>query len=79
MEETIITFGRRAATIQTKNGQQFYAPCRQLSIFVIYDLLKEGVPITVIFDIDKTRYAGHAHSIPRYYAINVKLKNIIFL
>jgi hypothetical protein len=97
MEGTIITFGRRAATIQTKNGQQFYAPCRQLSSFVINDLLKEGVPLTVIFDIDKMRYAGHTHTpryaghthsrprhtghthTPRYYAINVELKNIIFL
>ena len=97
MEGTIITFGRRAATIQTKNGQQFYAPFRQLSSFVINDLLKEGVPLTVIFDIDKTRFEGHTHShfytrhtystrytrhihsTPRYYAINVELKNIIFL
>jgi hypothetical protein len=89
MEGTIITFGRRAATIQTKNGHQFYAPCQQLSSFVINDLLKEGVPLTVIFDIDKTRHAGHTHSrprhaghthsTPRYYALNVELKNIIFL
>lgn len=97
MEGTIITFGRRAATIQT-NGQQFYAPCRQLSSFVINDLLKEGVPLKVIFDIDKTRFeghthstrharyrhsrpcnTGHTHSTPRYYALNVELKNIIFL
>jgi len=42
MEGTIIAFGRRASTIQT-------------------------------------RFAGHTHSIPRYYAINVELKNIIFL
>ncbi len=78
MEGTIIAFGRRAATIQT-NDQQFYAPYQQLSIFVINDLLKGGVPLTVLFDIDKTRFAGHTHAIPRYYAINVELKNIIFL
>ena len=79
MEGTIITYGRIAATIQTENGQQFYAPFEELSNFVIDDLSNELIPLNVTFKIDKKRYAGHTHSIPRYYALNVEIKDILFL
>jgi hypothetical protein len=74
---TIITFGQRAATIQTENKQQFYAPCEQLSRFVISDLLKEGVPLSVVFKIDYTRHSGHANHIPRYFALNIELIDLV--
>jgi len=79
MEGTIITFGRKAATIQTEDGHQFYAQIKELSKFVIDCILKALIPLTVTFKIDKSRYAGHSHSIPRYYALNVETKNILFL
>ena len=84
MKGQIITFGQRAATIQTDEGHQFYAPCEELSRYVINDLLKNGAYLNVTFKIDKTRTAGHSKSIPssksipRYYATHVELQDILF-
>ena len=79
MNGTIISFGRRAATIQVESGQQFYAPCAQMSVFVIYDLISECVPLSVTFDVDTTRTEGDASGIPRYYAMNVEVRDIVVL
>ena len=76
---TIITYGSKAATIQTENKHQFYAPFKELSCFVIDDILNELLPLNVTFKIDKKRYSGRVFSIPRYYALNVEVKDIIFL
>ena len=79
MKGKIIPFGQRAATIQTDEGHQFYAPCEELSRYVIRDLLKHGADLNVTFGVDKKRIAGHANSIPRYYATNVELEDILFV
>ena len=79
MKGTIITFGQRAATIQIESGQQFYAVATELSRFVIYELLKNGAHLPVTFDVDNTRSEGVSSGMPRYYAKNVELKDILFL
>lgn len=79
MQGIIITFGQRAATIQIDTGQQFYAPCDQMSLFVIHELLSNGPNLPVSFSVDDTRTAGIASGMPRYYAKNVELKDILFL
>tara|TARA_B110000008_G_C16919892_1_gene544261 strand:+ start:184 stop:423 length:240 start_codon:yes stop_codon:yes gene_type:complete len=79
MQGTIITFGRRAATIQIESGQQFYAPCAQMSLFVIHELLTNGPHLPVTFAVDDTRTAGVASGMLRYYAQNVELKDILIL
>ena len=62
-----------------KTNQRLNAQIKELSKFVIDCILKALIPLTVTFKIDKSRYAGHSHSIPRYYALNVETKNILFL
>tara|TARA_B110000967_G_C18830475_1_gene533798 strand:+ start:507 stop:746 length:240 start_codon:yes stop_codon:yes gene_type:complete len=79
MKGTIITFGSKAATIQTENKQQFYAPFEELSNILMGNLSNELIPLNVTFKIDKKRYSGHVFSIPRYYALNVEVKDILFL
>lgn len=79
MQGIIITFGQRAATIQIESGQQFYAPCAQMSLFVIHELLTNGPHLPVTFAADDTRFEGIASGMPRYYAKNVELKDILVL
>ena len=79
MQGTIITFGQRAATIQIESGQQFYAPCAQMSLFVIHELLTNGPHLPVTFAVDDTRFEGIASGMQRYYAKNVELKDILVL
>jgi len=79
MQGIIITFGRRAATIQIDTGQQFYAVSTELSRFVIHELLTNGPHLPVTFSVDDTRTAGIASGMPRYYAKNVEVRDILFL
>jgi len=67
----IITCGKKAAAIQTKEGPQYYAPLEDISPQVLEDIYT-----WVSFRVDKTRYEGKTHYGPRYYAYNVNL--IIF-
>tara|TARA_B100000780_G_C21061349_1_gene426604 strand:- start:389 stop:616 length:228 start_codon:yes stop_codon:yes gene_type:complete len=75
MEGKIITFGTKAATIQTASKQQFYAPAIELNARVVALLYTQGTPVTVTFIIDKTQFSGHSNEQPRYYAQQVKLIN----
>jgi len=62
----IITRGKKAVTIQTKEGSQYYAPLEDIAPHVLKDICN-----VVCFEVDKTRYEGKTHAGPRYYAYNV--------
>ena len=64
----IITSGKKAATIQTREGEQYYAPLEDIS-----DQVLENIYTWVCFKIDKTRHEGKTRYGPRYYAYDVNL------
>ena len=76
MKGTIITFGKKAATIQTENKEQYYAPFESIEDFIFANL-ETDMPILVTFDIDMTQYSGRSNGKPRYYAKNVQLRDIV--
>ena len=73
----IITYGRYAITIQTEEKKQyigFFEYCDDNVIDQIGHPLKN---INVVFDIDRTRFSGETIYGKRYYALNVKLSDLI--
>ena len=76
MKGTIITFGKKAVTIQTEDKEQYYAPFENMDA-LIFANLETDLPILVTFDIDTTQYSGHSNGKPRYYAKNVQLRDIV--
>lgn len=69
---TVITFGKKALTIATDDGNQYYAPADELAPCVIHKLQWPVKPFAVLFDVDKTRVSGVTLAGPRYYAMSVK-------
>lgn len=76
MKGIIIAFGEKAATIQTENKDQYYAPFEHMDDLIVANL-EADMPIFVIFDVDKSQHAGHSNNKPRYYAKNVQLQDIV--
>jgi len=64
----VVAFGKKALTISTKDGNQFYAPAVELSPLVIDKLRWPVERFLVSFQVDKTRLCGETLSGPRYYA-----------
>ena len=77
MKGFVITFGRKALAIQTKNNTQYYAPLYEVEDIILANL-NTSMPIYVVFDEDKTQYAGHSNGKPRYYAKNVRLQDVVY-
>ena len=72
----IITYGRKAVTIQNNKILQFYVPINILNEN-ISDLLTEPfTPIFVSFIIDYTKMCGKTKYGPRYYAYDVELEYV---
>jgi len=76
MQGDIITFGKKAATIQTKTKDQFYAPFENMDDLLLVHL-DTAMPIRVTFDIDDSLCSGHSNNKPRYYAKNVQLQDMV--
>lgn len=73
----IITFGRKAITIQTKEKIQYIANFEDCSEGVLEMLSHKFDSNVIMFDIDKSRFSGKSKYGKRYYAINVKLYELI--
>ena len=73
----IITFGKKAATIQNDNKEQFYAPLENLEELIIPFLHQNYIPLYVSFYININEFSGHSNNKKRYFAYNVKLIDII--
>jgi len=65
---TVVAFGKKALTISTEDGNQFYALAEDLSPLVIGKLCWPIKRFLVSFEVDKTRICGETLSGPRYYA-----------
>ena len=76
-EGKIITFGKKAVTIQNDNKEQFYAPLENLEELIIPFLHHHYIPLYVSFDINFNNFSGHSNNKKRYFANNVKLVDII--
>lgn len=79
----IISFGKCAATIQD-NTQQYYASYRELNRDVMNSLLvqsptKKMEPVLVTFGVDTSRHSGISYNSPRYFATDVRLRDVIYL
>lgn len=76
---TIITYGKKAVTIQDEKKEQFYAPFDNIEDLILPFLTYPLKPIHVTYDIDYTNYSHQSNKKKRYYAINVKiLDTVIF-
>jgi len=73
----IITFGKKAVTIQNDNKEQFYAPLENLEELIIPYLHQHYIPLYVSFYININEFSGHSNNKKRYFAYNVKLADII--
>lgn len=73
----IITFGKKAVTIQNDNKEQFYAPLENLEDLIIPFLHNKTIPLYVSFDINYNNFSGQSNNKKRYFAYNVKLADII--
>ena len=78
-EGKIITYGKKAVTIQNKDKEQFYAPFEELEEIILPFLKYPFNPICVTYDIDYSNYSGEIMKKKRYYANNVKLINKIII
>lgn len=75
----IITYGKKAATIQNEKKEQFYAPFDNMEELILPFLRYPLKPIHVTYDIDYNNYSNECNNKKRYYAINVKiLDTVIF-
>ena len=73
----IITFGKKAVTIQNDNKEQFYAPLENLEELIIQFLHQHYIPLYVSFYVNINEFSGHSNNKKRYFAYNVKLADII--
>jgi len=73
----IITFGKKAVTIQNDNKEQFYAPLENLEDLIIPFLHHQSIPLYVSFDINYNNFSGQSNNKKRYFAYNVKLVDVI--
>jgi len=64
----IITQGKRAVVIQTKEGPQYYALLEDVAPQAL-----EETWVTVRFRVDRTKWEGRTHAGPRYHAYDVDL------
>ena len=78
-EGIIITYGRKAVTLQNKDKEQFYAPFEELEELILPFLTYPFKPIHVSYEIDYSNYSGEIMKKKRYYANNVKLINTIII
>ena len=78
-EGRILTYGKKAVTIQNKQKNQFYAPINEVEDLIIPFLRYPLHPIYVTYDIDYNNYSGEANGIKRYYAYNVKIIDSIIV
>ena len=75
----IITYGKKAATLQNKDKEQFYAPFGELDEMILYLLKYPFLPIQVTYKVDYNNYSYENNGKKRYYAYNVKMINIIII
>ena len=73
----IITFGKKAITIQTKEKIQYIANFEDYSEGILEMLSHNFYSNLIMFDIDKSRFSGETKYGKRYYAINVKFYELI--
>lgn len=73
----IITFGKKAITIQTKEKNQYIANFEDCSEGILEMLSHNFYSNVIMFDIDKSRFSGETKYGKRYYAINVKFYELI--
>jgi len=73
----IITYGKKAVTIQNDKKEQFYAPLKNLEEQIFSFLYQQYLPIYVNFDINYKNFSGKSNNKKRYFAYNVKLADII--
>ena len=78
-EGRILTYGKKAVTIQNKEKNQFYAPINDIEDLIIPFLREPMHAIYVTYDIDYNNYAGEANGKKRYYAYNVKIIDSIII
>jgi len=74
----VLTFGKKALTVQTPDNKQYYVPFEDLDESFVNDtneLLIYGLPVK--FDIDYTRFSGKSNGNKRYYAKNIVIE-IVF-
>ena len=74
-EGKIITFGKKAVSIQNNNKEQFYAPIENLEELIIPFLSESYIPICVNFDINYNKSEGKSNNKNRYYVYNVKISD----
>ena len=75
-EGKIITFGKKAVTIQNDNKEQFYAPLENLEDLIIPFLHHPYTPLYVSFNINYKKFSGQSNNKKRYFAYNVKLSGV---
>lgn len=74
-EGKIITFGKKAVTIQNDKKEQFYAPIENIEELIIPFLSESYIPIYVSFEINYNNFEGQSNDKKRYYAYNVKISD----
>ena len=78
-EGKIITYGKKAVTIQNKDKEQFYAPFEELEDLIIPFLKYPFNTIHVTYEIDYNNYSHENNRKKRYYAANVKIIDTVII
>lgn len=75
----IITYGKKAVTIQTEGGHQFYGPKENIKDDSLINCLTNGIGfIPVKFMVDYEQYSGKTKYGKRFYAYDIKLDVLVF-
>ena len=74
----ILTYGKKAISIQNENKEQFYAPYENIHEDVL-NLINSYSRLEVKFKINYELYSGSIKNKKRFYAYDVKLSNIIII
>lgn len=74
----ILTYGKKAITIQDITKQQYYGPFNDVDNDVV-SLLDKHIKLSVIFKVDYENYSGYIKGKKRYYAYNVRLEDTIVI
>ena len=70
--------GKKAVTIQTEGGNQYYGPIEDIKDEQILDCLANNIGfIPVKFSLDLTKYSGVTNFGKRYYAYNIEFDMVI--
>ena len=74
----VLTYGKKAVTIQKINKEQFYAPLIHIQDSVL-KLLPNTLRLEVIFKVNTEMYSGKIKGKKRYYAYDVRLADTIII